>query len=96
MRSIDHNLSLGKRAPPAAGKVSVDGPISNAREEAGRAHVRVFGFHAETGDIVIDLNVEYIWEIVLTNDGSNLAARERFGNFFDLIHRVVPKAQTFL
>ncbi len=53
------------------------------------------GFHAEKGDVVIDLNVEYFWEIVLLNDGRNLAAHERPRNFFDLVYRVIPKAQTF-
>src|SRR5260370_34331860 len=95
VRSIDHQLPLGKRAPPDAWEVSIEVPIPDSREKAGRAHVRVFGFHAETGDIVIDLNVEYFWEIALTNDGTNLAAHERLGNFIYLVYRVVPKAQTF-
>ena len=74
----------------------VDVPVANARKESGRAHVRVFGLHADEGDIVIDLNVEYLWEIVLMNDRSSPAAHERPGNFFELVHRVVPKLQTFL
>jgi hypothetical protein len=71
VRSIDHQLPLGKRAPPAAWEVSIEVLIPDSREEARRAHVSIFGFHAEKGDVVIDLNVEYFWEIVLTK-GANV------------------------
>jgi hypothetical protein len=76
--------------------VSVDVPVANAREEAGWAHIRVFGFPASADDIITNPDFEYFREIVLTNDLCNLTIYERTHKSFDLIHHSVPELQTFL
>jgi hypothetical protein len=94
VRSIDHKLSLGKRAPPAAGKVSVDILIAVTREEAWRIHVRVFGLHKEAGDVSMDLRGKYFGQAVGTNDRLDLSIHQRNCDFLDLIHNVVSTIPT--
>jgi hypothetical protein len=43
-------------------------PRVEAREEAGRAHIGVFSFHADAEDIVVDRDFEYLRETVFMDD----------------------------
>jgi hypothetical protein len=70
--------------------------VANARVKAGRAHIRVFGFHASTGDIATNPNFEYLREGVVTNDGRNVAIYERACNLFNLAHDFVQKPKRSL
>jgi hypothetical protein len=74
--------------------MSVDVPLTIIREEAGRAYVCIFSFHAKTGDVVVDPNSEYFRETVLTYDSRDLAIYECPNNLMDFIHGVVPQVQT--
>jgi hypothetical protein len=95
--SIDHRRSLrGKFSLPAAWEVPVEIPTGISSEETSRTHVRVFGFHADSGEIVTDPNFEYFWKIMLTNNSGRLALRERSREFLDFVYNVVPKPPTFL